>query len=113
MKGKSINYDDKKIKKCDFCKKKKKKKKKFNIDDIDVNKILISKKEPYHKNNSLIYFVGYNDNDAIRPSCLKVSKMTGYINEFNENKNTIIMSVTVNDEQSLKKYNKIWKKIEK
>ena len=44
MKGKSINYDDKKIKKCDFCKKKKKKK--FNIDDIDVNKILISKKEP-------------------------------------------------------------------
>ena len=27
MKGKSINYDDKKIKKCDFCKKKKKKKK--------------------------------------------------------------------------------------
>ena len=42
MKGKSINYDDKKIKKCDFCKKKKK----FNIDDIDVNKILISKKEP-------------------------------------------------------------------
>ena len=27
MKGKSTNYDDKKIKKCDFCKKKKKKKK--------------------------------------------------------------------------------------
>ena len=26
MKGKSTNYDDKKIKKCDFCKKKKKKK---------------------------------------------------------------------------------------
>ena len=39
--------------------------------------------------------------------------MTGYINEFNENKNTIIMSVTVNDEQSFKKYNKIWKKTEK
>ena len=111
MKGKSTNYDDKKIKKCDFCKKKKKKK--FNIDDIDVNKILISKKEPYHKSNSLIYFVAYNDNDAIRPLCLKVSKMTGYINEFNENKNTIIMSLKVNDEQSFKKYNKIWKKIEK
>ena len=44
MKGKSTNYDDKKIKKCDFCKKKKKKKKKLNIDDIYVNKILISKK---------------------------------------------------------------------
>ena len=35
-------------------------KKIFNIDDIDVNKILVSKKEPYSKNNSLIYFIGYN-----------------------------------------------------
>ena len=39
--------------------------------------------------------------------------MTGYINEFNENKNTIIMSLRVNDEQLFKKYNKIWKKVEK
>ena len=30
------------------------------MDDIDVNKILVSKKEPYSKNNSLIYFIGYN-----------------------------------------------------
>ena len=39
--------------------------------------------------------------------------MTGYINEFNENKNTIIMSLKVDDEQVFKKYNKIWKKVEK
>ena len=39
--------------------------------------------------------------------------MTGYINEFNENKNTITMSLRVNDEQLFKKYNKIWKKVEK
>ena len=83
----------------------------FNIDDFDVNKILVSKKEPYGKNNSLIYFIGYNDNDVIRPLCLKLSKMTGYINEFNENKNTIIMSLRVNDEQLFKKYSRIWKKI--
>ena len=36
--------------------------------------------------------------------------LTSYINEFNENKNTIIMSLWVNDEQLFKKYNKIWKK---
>ena len=30
------------------------------MDDIDVNKILASKKEPYGRNNSLIYFIGYN-----------------------------------------------------
>ena len=39
--------------------------------------------------------------------------MTGYINEFNENKNTITMSLRVNDEQLFNKYNKIWKKVEK
>ena len=39
--------------------------------------------------------------------------MTGYVNEFNENKNEIAMSLRVNDEQRFKKYNKIWKKVEK
>ena len=110
MNGKNIKFDDKKIKKSDFYKKNKQI---FNIDDIDVNKILVSEKEPYGKNNSFIYFIGYIDNDVIRPLCLKLSKMTGYINEFNENKNTITMSLRVNDEQLFKKYNKIWKKVEK
>ena len=62
-----------------------KNKKIFNIDDIDVNKILVSKKEPCFKNNSLIYFIGYNDNDIIRPLCLRLLQMTGYFNKFNEN----------------------------
>ena len=83
MSGKSKKFDNKKIENSDFYKNKKT----FNIDDIDVNKILVSKKEPYGKNNSLIYFIGYNDNDVIRPLCLKLSQMTGYMNAFNENKN--------------------------
>ena len=70
MSERSINFDNEKIKKSDFYKNKKI----FNIDDIDVNKILVSKKEPYGKNNSLIYFIGYNDNDVIRPLFLKLSK---------------------------------------
>ena len=43
-----------------------------NIDDIDFNKMLVPKKEKYGKNNSFIYFIGYNDNDVIRPLCLKL-----------------------------------------
>ena len=83
------------------------------MDDIDVNKILVSKEEPYGKNNLLKYFIGYNDNDVIWSLYLKLSNMTSYINEFNENKNTIIMSLRVNDEQLFKKYNKIWENVEK
>ena len=53
MNGKSINFDNKKIKKVTFTKKQNKKI--FDIDDIGINKILVSKKEPYGKNNSHIY----------------------------------------------------------
>ena len=60
-----------------------------------------------------LYFIGSNDKDVIRPLCLRLSKTTGYINEFNENKNTIIMSLRVNDEKIFKKYSKTWKKVEK
>ena len=79
----SINFDNKKINKVTFTKQKQKI---FNIDDIDVNKILVFKKEPYRKNNSFIYFIGYNDNDVISPLCLKLSKMTGYINKHDNKK---------------------------
>ena len=85
-------------------------KKVFNIDDIDANKILVSKKEQYCKYNSSKYFIGYNDNDIIRPVYLFISETTGYINKFDKNK--IIMSFKIKDIQ-LFKNNKMWKKIEK
>ena len=83
MSGNSIKFDDKKIKKSDFYKNKKI----FNINDIDVNNILVSKKEKYGKYNSFKYFIGYNDNNVIKPLYLELPQMTGYINKFNENKN--------------------------
>ena len=108
MSGNSINFDNKKIKKSDFYNNKNK-----NTGDIDVNSILISKKEQYDKYNSCKYFIVYNDNDVIRPLCLKLWQMAGYINKFDEDKNKITMSVKVKDKQLLKNYNKIWKKIER
>ena len=54
MNGKNINFDNKKIKKSDLYNKNKKI---FNIDDIDVNKILVSKKETYGKYNLFKYFI--------------------------------------------------------
>ena len=94
----SLNFNDKKIKKSDFYNKNKKI---FNINDIDINKILVSKKETYGKYNSFKYFIGYNDNDVIRPLYLFISQTTGYINKFDKNK--IIMSLMIKDIQFLKK----------
>ena len=106
MNGNSINLNNKNIKKSDFYNKNIKI---FNIDDIDVKKILVSKNKQYGKYNSFKYVIGYNDIDVIRPLYLFISQMTGYINKFE--KNEITMSLMVKDKQLLENYNKIWKKI--
>ena len=106
MSGKNVHFDDKKIRKSNFYKNKKV----FQIDDIDVNNILVLKKESYGTKKSLKYFIGYSDNDIIRPSRIRFSQMTGYFRKFDENGT---MSFLVKDKQLLKNYTKIWEKIEK
>ena len=78
MSRKGVNFDDKKIRRSDFYKNKKV----FQIDNIDANKILVSKEEPYDTQNSFKYFIGYNDNDVTRLLCVKLPKMTGYAKKF-------------------------------
>ena len=106
MSRKNIHFDDKKIRKSEFYKNKKV----FQIDEIDVNKILVSKKESYRTKNALKYFIGYNDDDVIRPLCVRLSQMTGYARKFDKN---VTMSFRANNKQVLKNYNKIWVKVEK
>ena len=65
------------------------------MEDIDFNKILDSKKEPY---------------GTITPLCLWLPQMTDYTKQINENAS---MSFRVNNKQLLKNCNKIWEKIEK
>ena len=104
MTGKNIIFDDKKINKINFYKNKKLPK----IDDIDVNKVLISKKEAYGKKSSFKYFIGYNDDDAIRPLCVKLPQMGGYVKCFDSNKK---MSFKVINNKLLQKHTKIWGKV--
>ena len=72
MSGKNINFDDKKIKKSIFYKNKTIN----NIEEIDINNILVSKKEPYDNKNLVNYFIGYNDNDIIRPLCISHDRIS-------------------------------------
>ena len=86
--------------------------KKINLRQIDVNKVLVSKKKKQKKNketyvakNSLKYFIGYNDDDVIRPLYIKFPQMIGYGKCFDSNKT---MSVKASDNKLLKKYPEIW-----
>ena len=66
------NFDNKKINKSNFYITKRL----FKIDDINIDKILISKKEPYGKKGlfngiSVKYFIAYEDRNYIGPLCIK------------------------------------------
>ena len=75
-----------------------KNKKILKVYDIDVNKILASKKEPYGTNKSIKYFTGYNDDDIIRPLWIKLPQMIGHVKCFDSNKT---MSFKVTDKTTL------------
>ena len=62
-----------------------KNKKVFQIDNINVNKKLVSKEKPYGTKNTFKFLIGYNDNDVIRPLCVRLPQMTGYPRKFNQN----------------------------
>ena len=89
MSGKNINFENIKINKSNSYKNKKT----FNIDDVDVNKILISKKEPSGKKGSCKYYIGYDDHDYFGPLCIKLPQISGYVKCFDGNK-TMFFRVT-------------------
>ena len=82
-----MNFGDKKIKKSDFYKNKNVTK----IDNIDV-----SKEETFDTKNSFKYFIGYNDNDAIRPLCITLWQIISYVRKFEGN---TTMSFKTSDKQ--------------
>ena len=95
MSGKNVNFGNKKTLKSDFYKSKKV----VKTDNFDVNEILVSKEEPYGTKNSFS-----------KPLCIKLPQMTAYIRKFEDN---LTMSFKISDKQLLKKYNHIWKRVEK
>ena len=102
MSEKTINFGDKKINKKDFYSNKKQ----FNIEDVDINKILISKPETW-ENNMRKYIIKYNEN-AISPLQLFLPKMTGYLNMFKDGARK--MSFFTDNNEFLETYMAIWEK---
>ena len=75
---------------------------------LRVNNIWVFKGESYRINGSIKYFIGYSDNDVIRPLCIMLPQMIGFAKHFESNKT---MSFKISDNKLLKKYTPIWKKV--
>ena len=75
------------------------------IKHIDVNKILVSKEEPYGINGSTKYFIGYSANYVSKPLYIMLPQMIGYAKHFEINKK---MYFKISNNKLLKKYTQVW-----
>ena len=80
------------------------------LDSVDSSKILVSDRFKL-SDDGCKYFIGYSDSDVIRPLCIVLPQMSGYIKYFdNGGKN---MSFKIEHESVYLKYTKIWNKIKR
>ena len=76
---------------------------------VNTNNIDISYRVK-HSDDSFKYFIGYlHDDDVIRPLCIILKQMSGYIKYFDNGSKKV--SFKIEDEYVYLKYNEIWKKI--
>ena len=82
----------------------------IHLNLVNVNQILISDKFK-HSDDGFQYFVGYKEDDIVRPLCIISPQMAECINYFeNGGKN---MSFMIENDNALTKYKEISNKIKK
>ena len=82
----------------------------INLIDVDLNKIVVSNKWKIN-DTTCKYYIGYKNDDEIKPLCVIMPQMTGYVKYFDDGgKNMSFISECLN---VYDKYSAIWNKIEK
>ena len=106
MSGKTLKFDNIEANKKEFHSSQQA----VGLNFVGTNKVVISDKFK-HSDVGFKYFIGYKEDNIIRPLCIILPKMIGYIKYFeNGGKN---MSFIIKDDSVLVKYNEIWNKIKK
>ena len=67
----------------------------ISIENIDINKIVVSNKVSFGK-KSFKYFIGYKDAKKIRPLCISFPKINAYRRDFERTK---YMSFLIKDDE--------------
>ena len=104
MSEKTLKFDNIRVNKKEFHKSKKS----INLNLANVDQIVISDKFK-HSDDSFKYFIGYKEGEIVKPWCIILPQMSGYIKYFeNGGKNMYFM---IKNDDVLDKYNNIWDKI--
>ena len=104
MSKKTLKFDNIRVNKKEFHKSKQP----INLDLVNVDQVVIPDKFK-HSDDGFKYFIGYKEGEIVKPLCIILPQMSGYIKYFeNGGKN---MSFVIKDDDVLDKYNEIWDKI--
>ena len=77
----------------------------IHLMSVKVDQIIVSDKFK-HNNEGFKYFIGYQEGGIVKPLCIILPQMSGYIKYFeNGGKN---MSFLIKDDEVWDKYDKIW-----
>ena len=102
----SLKFDEIKVDKKEFHKSKES----FYLNLVGIKKIVIPDKFK-HTDDSFKCFLGYQKDNIIRPLCIILPQISGYIKYFENRKKS--MSFMIKDDSVLVKHNETWNKIKK
>ena len=77
----------------------------IDLMSVNVDQIVVSDKFKHNK-EGFKYFIGYQKNEIVKPLCIILPQMYGYIKYFKNGVKS--MSFLIKDEEVRKKYDKIW-----
>ena len=101
MGEKTLKFNNIKVNKKEFHKSKQA----IDLDSVDTNKIVVSDRFKYSE-GGFKYFIGYPEDKIVKPLCIILPQMNGYIKNFdNGGKN---MSFLIKNSEVWKKYEDIW-----
>ena len=101
MSEKTLKFNNIKINKKEFHKSKQV----IDLDSVDTDKIVVSDRFR-HSEEGFKYFIGYQENERVKPLCITLPQMNAYIKYFeNGGKN---MSFLIKNSEVWEKYEDIW-----
>ena len=101
MSEKTLKFNNIRLNKKEFHKSKES----TDLMSVNVDQIVVSDKFK-HNNEGFKYFIGYQKGEIVKPLCIILPQMSGYIKYFeNGGKN---MSFLIKDDEVWDKYDKIW-----
>ena len=101
MSEKTLKFDNIRVNKKEFHKSKQP----IDLMSVNVDQIVASE----HSDKGFKYFIGDQEDEIVKPLCIILPQMSGYIKYFDKGGKN--MSFMVKDDNVLDKYNKIWDKI--